>query len=423
MKIRASGSIFSHANVFIAVPLLSTAIGAQAVETGFVEDSTAGLNLRNYYINRNYVSDSATQSKAEAWSQAFILNYKSGFTQGLVGFGLDAMGLYAVKLDGGRGTPGTQLLPIHDDGQAADDYGRLAIAGKVRISATELKVGEWMPTLPILRSDDGRSLPQTFRGAQVTSREIENLTLYGGQFRANSPRNDASMDDMFLAQKPGVFSDRFNFVGGEYTFNDKRTLLGGWGAELKDIYRQQMIQITHSQPIGTWTLAANVQWFTGKDDGRSLAGGLDNRTWSGLFSAMHGANTFYIGLQKVSGQDGWMKVNGTSGGSLANDSFSSSYENANERSWQVRHDYNFVALGVPGLVLMNRYIKGSGIHIGGETGVKEWGRETELAYVFQAGALKDLNIKWRNSTLRRGWGTHTSFNENRLVLNYPFSLF
>lgn len=81
MKIRASGSIFSHANVFVAVPLLSTAIGAQAVETGFVEDSTAGLNLRNYYINRNYVSDSATQSKAEAWSQAFILNYKSGFTQ------------------------------------------------------------------------------------------------------------------------------------------------------------------------------------------------------------------------------------------------------------------------------------------------------------------------------------------------------
>ncbi|MNP09456.1 Porin-like protein NicP precursor [compost metagenome] len=184
-----------------------------------------------------------------------------------------------------------------------------------------------------------------------------------------------------------------------------------------------MIQVTHSQPIGKWTLGANVQWYKGQDEGRSLAGDLDNRTWSGLFSARYGANTFSIGLQKVSGRDGWMKVNGTSGGSLANDSFSSSYENANERSWQVRHDYNFVALGVPGLVVMNRYIKGRGIHVGGETGVKEWGRETELAYVFQSGALKDLNIKWRNSTLRRGWGTNTSFNENRLILNYPLSLF
>ena len=30
--------------------------------------------------------------------------------------------------------------------------------------------------LPILRSDDGRSLPQTFRGGQVTSNEIAGLT-------------------------------------------------------------------------------------------------------------------------------------------------------------------------------------------------------------------------------------------------------
>lgn len=119
--------------------------------------------------------------------------------------------------------------------------------------------------------------------------------------------------------------------------------------------------------VAASTTATRYQWYVGKEDGRSLAGDLDNRTWSGLFSAMYGANTFYIGLQKVSGRDGWMKVNGTSGGSLANDSFSSSYENANERSWQVRHDYNFVAVGVPGLVLMNRYIQGSGIRVGGET--------------------------------------------------------
>lgn len=118
-----------------------------------------------------------------------------------MGFGVDAIGMYAVKLDGGRGRRGAQLLPVHDDGRPADDYGRLAIAGKARFSATELKVGEWMPTLPILRSDDGRPLPQTFRGAQITSREIENVTLYGGQFRGNSPRNDASMEEMFLELK------------------------------------------------------------------------------------------------------------------------------------------------------------------------------------------------------------------------------
>lgn len=423
MKIRAFDAVYNHSSLFFVLPLLGTAMGVQATDTGFIEDSTATLTLRNFYINRNFVSDSATQSKAEEWSQAFILNYKSGFTQGTVGFGADAIGMYAIKLDGGRGTRGTQLLPVHDDGRPADDYGRLAIAGKARISATELKVGEWMPNLPILRSDDGRSLPQTFQGAQITSREIENVTLYGGQFRGNSPRNDASMEDMFFAQKPGGRTDRFNFVGGEYTFNDKRTMLGLWNAELKGIYSQQLVQLTHSQPVGDWVLGVNAGWFIGKDEGRSLSGDLDNRTGYGLFSARLGGNTFYIGLQKVSGQDGWMKVNGTSGGSLGNDSYNSSYENANERSWQVRHDYNFAALGVPGLTLMNRYLKGTDVRVGTVTDASEWGRESELAYVFQSGAFKSLNIKWRNSTLRREWGTNTSFNENRLIVNYPVSLF
>ena len=39
-----------------------------------------------------------------------------------------------------------------------------------------------------------------------------------------------------------------------------------------------------------------------------------------LFSARYGLHTLYLGLQKVSGDDGWMRVNGTSGGTLANDS-------------------------------------------------------------------------------------------------------
>ena len=58
----------------------------------------------------------------------------------------------------------------------------------------------------------------------------------------------------------------------------------------------------------------------------------DNKTYSGLFGLQVGGNTFYVGLQKVSGDNGWMRVNGTSGGTLANDSFNSSYDNANERS-------------------------------------------------------------------------------------------
>ncbi|RON53243.1 porin [Pseudomonas frederiksbergensis] len=405
----------------IAAALAGNALPAAAEESGFVEGAKVNLNLRNFYINRNFTNPTKAQGKAEEWTQSFILDAKSGFTQGTVGFGMDVLGLYSVKLDGGKGTGGTQLLPLDHDGRPADNFGRTNVAFKAKLSQTEVKVGEWMPVLPILRSDDGRSLPQTFRGGQITSKEIDGLTLYGGQFRANSPRDDSSMSDMSMVGKAAFTSDRFNFQGGEYVFNDKHTQIGLWNAELKDIYSQQFVNLIHTQPIGDWTLGANLGFFYGKDDGSARAGELDNKTWSGMFSAKYGGNTFYVGLQKLTGDSAWMRVNGTSGGTLANDSYNNSYDNAQERSWQLRHDYNFVALGIPGLTLMNRYISGDNVHTGAITNGKEWGRESELGYTVQSGTLKDLNFKWRNSTMRRDF-SNNEFDENRLIVSYPISL-
>jgi hypothetical protein len=403
----------------LALPLVTQA-------AGFVEDTKASINLRNAYFNRNftnpaYPNAAAPQGKAEEWTQNFILDVKSGFTQGTVGFGVDVMGLYSQKLDGGKGTGGSQLLPIHDDGRPADNFGRLGVAGKARISKTELKVGEWMPVLPILRSDDGRSLPQTFRGGQITSKEFAGVSLYGGQFRGNSPRNDASMEDMSLNGRGAFTSDRFNFGGADYTFNEKRTQVGVWYAQLEDIYNQKFINLLHSQPVGDVTLAANLGYFWGKEDGNKLAGDLDNKTAYAMLSAKYLGNTLYLGLQKVSGDDGWFRVNGTSGGTLANDSYNASYDNAKERSWQLRHDLDFVVLGVPGLTLMNRYISGDNVHTGAITDGKEWGRESELAYTVQSGTFKSLTVRWRNSSIRRDFSAN-EFDENRVFITYPISL-
>ncbi|QSL86663.1 porin [Pseudomonas fluorescens] len=405
----------------IALAIAGLALPASAEESGFVEGAKVNLNLRNFYINRNFTNPTKTQGKAEEWTQSFILDAKSGFTQGTVGFGMDVLGLYSIKLDGGKGTGGTQLLPLDHDGRPADNFGRTNVAFKAKLSQTEVKVGEWMPVLPILRSDDGRSLPQTFRGGQITSKEIAGLTLYGGQFRANSPRDDSSMSDMSMTGKAAFTSDRFNFQGGEFLFNDKRTQIGLWNAQLKDIYSQQYLNVLHSQPLGDWTLGANLGFFYGKEDGSARAGDLDNKTWYGMFSAKYGGNTFYLGLQKLTGDSAWMRVNGTSGGTLANDSYNASYDNAQERSWQLRHDYNFAAMGIPGLTLMNRYISGDNVHTGTITDGKEWGRESELGYTVQSGTLKDLNVRWRNSTMRRDF-SNNEFDENRLIVSYPISL-
>ncbi|MFD2837972.1 OprD family porin [Azotobacter vinelandii] len=406
--------------------LLALPLAAHAA--GFVEDAKGTLTLRNFFINRNFKGDNATRSKAEEWTQNLLLDLKSGYTEGPLGFGLDVLGLYSVKLDGGKGTGGTQLLPLDHDGKPADQFGRLAVAGKLKFSETELRAGEWALVLPILRSDDGRSLPQTFRGSMLTSKEIENLTLHAGHITGNSPRDDGSMEEMTLFGTSPYTSDRtsddFDFGGLEYSFNGKRTLVGVWYARLKDIYKQRYIQLQHSQPLGgDWTLGANIGYFDGEDDGEALEGHLDNKALSGLFSLRTGAHTFYLGLQRISGDSKWLRVNGTSGGTLANDSYNSSYDNARERSWQLRYDYNFAALGMPGLTFMTRYISGKNIHVGAVDDGEEWGRESEVAYVVQSGAAKNLTLRWRNTTMRRDYGSDNQFNEQRLIIQYPLSLF
>ena len=402
--------------IAVAVMASSLSVGVQAA--GFVEDAKVTLGLRNYYFNRNFLNQTqGGQGQAEGWTQSFILDARSGYTEGTVGFGLDVLGLYSVKLDGGRGTTGSQLLPVHDDGRQADDFGRTAVAAKAKISKTELKVGEWFAVLPILRADDGRSLPQTFQGAQVTSNEIDGLTLYGGQFWKNSQRNDASREEMSFG---GVEGDDFNFGGGEYRFNGNNTMVGVWHARLEDVYKQSYVQLTHSQPVGDWVLGANLGYVNGKEEGAAKAGKLDNKVYQGALTAKTGNNSFTVAYQRLSGDTKFMRIDGASGGTLVNDGFTNSYDNPEERSWQVRHDYNFAGLGIPGLTLMNRYVSGSNIHTGGRTDAEEWGRESELAYTIQEGTLKNLSVRWRNSNVRRDVGT--DLHENRLIINYPLSI-
>ena len=396
---------------------------------GFVDDAKVSLNLRNYYFNRNYINHSGPrlngddQSQAEGWTQSFILDARSGFTEGTVGFGLDVLGLYSIKLDGSDTVANSQLLPMHDDGDPADQYGRTAVAAKAKISKTELKVGEWFAVLPILRADDGRSLPQTFQGAQITSNEIAGLSLYGGQFWKNSQRNDASREEM--AFNAGgtlgvVEGDDFNFGGAEYRFNGNATMVGAWHARLEDVYQQSFVQLTHSQPVGDWVLGANLGYFTGKEEGAAKAGDLDNKVYQASFSAKTGNNTFTASYQRLTGDTKFLRIDGASGGSLVNDGFTASFDNPEERSWQLRHDYNFAGLGIPGLTLMNRYTSGDNIETSSRSNAEEWARESELAYTIQEGTLKNLSIRWRNSDVRRDVGQDA--HENRLIINYPLSI-
>ncbi|MBH4467155.1 OprD family outer membrane porin, partial [Pseudomonas aeruginosa] len=94
-------------------------------QADLVEDSHASLELRNFYFNRDF-RQSGARDNADEWAQGFLLRLESGFSEGSVGFGVDAIGLLGLKLDSGGGSGGTGLLPADGSaGGSQDDYAKL----------------------------------------------------------------------------------------------------------------------------------------------------------------------------------------------------------------------------------------------------------------------------------------------------------
>lgn len=109
-----------------------------------------------------------------------------------------------------------------------------------------------------------------------------------------------------------AFSDAFNYAGGDYAFNTKRTSLGLWYAQLKDIYNQRYIGLKHSEPVGDWILGANLGYYDSQADSAKLAGNVDNQAFYSLLSAKRGGHTFYIGYQAMYGDSAFPASSRTS---------------------------------------------------------------------------------------------------------------
>ncbi|UMZ13530.1 OprD family porin [Pseudomonas sp. MPFS] len=403
----------------------AAALAAPLTQAAFFEDSSATFETRNMYFNRDFRDGtSAQQSKRDEWAQGFMLNLQSGYTEGTVGFGVDALGMLGVKLDSSPDRTGTGLLPTHDDGRAANQYSKLGLTGKIRFSATELKVGSLIPELPILKPNDGRILPQTFQGGLLTSGEISNLTFTGGRLDKAKDRDDSNYEDIRLNNKNSRFAGNvagkhFNFGGLDYKLSDKITASYHF-AQLDDVYNQHFVGLVASRPMGPGTFASDLRLAISNDQGQARGGKIDNRALNGLVSYALKGHKLSAAYQHMSGDSAFPYVDG-SDPYLVNFVQINDFAGAEERSWQARYDYDFAKLGIPGLSFMTRYLSGDNIALkNGGTG-KEWERDTELKYVVQSGTFKDVAVRLRNATYRSNYSARDA-DEVRLLLSYSVAL-
>ena len=398
-----------------------------SVSAAFFEDSSVALTTRNYYLDRDYKGESSVSAVRE-WAQGFIFKANSGYTEGPIGLGLDLTGMLGVKLDSSPHRSGTQLLPIDPQTRKAkDEYSELGVTLKARFSKTNLSVGTQLPTLPVITASPARLLPQTFRGASVTSSEIENLTVQAGRMDRVNLRDSTNDQPIAMASpngrfKPGVFSDRFDYFGGDYRLSENLTARY-YHAELENIYEQDFLGGIHSIPVGPGKLKTELRVFDSRENGRAEAGKVDNLNAGLTLSYQTGGHTFGVGYMHQTGDTGFAYLAGGEPVVLSDGTMSADFVNPKERTMLLRYDYNFVAMGIPGLTGMIRYLRGTNIDLPnlGGSNLTESSKDLELSYVVQSGPAKDLAFRVRHAFYRNNLSSAATFrddNETRINIDY-----
>jgi hypothetical protein len=430
-------------------------LAQQAGAAGFLEDSKASISSRTMYYDadmREGASIPANRQRETAEGLKF--DYLSGFTQGTVGFGIDAQALVGIHLDGGKGhhpTGNSNSFFPSDGNEAADEWSRLDGNVKARFSKTEAHLGGALaPNLPILIANDSRLLPQTFEGGTITSKEIDNVTFNLGQLEHASGRASSNSTGLSVAGATQD-SNKFQYAGADWKVT-KDLMLQYYYANLEDFYKQNFLGLVHVYPIAAnQSFKTDIRYFDSSSDGKNgdpgfrfnnnngfakNPGEVDNKTWSAMFTYTLGGNAFLIGHQRVNDDGGFVFLNqgnlvdsngnpeGAGGASFYSftDATVGSFIRAGENTTFGQYSYDFASLGVPGLKASIAYLNGQDIKATNGVGkdLSEHETDARIDYVIQTGALKGFGTTLRHGTYRGNTSTLDQ-DQTRLIFNYTYS--
>jgi imipenem/basic amino acid-specific outer membrane pore len=421
---------------------------AQSQSNGFVQDSAWSLLNRTVYDHREYrhgARNSAARNAykprderngyAEEWAYGLMGTLQSGFTQGLIGVGVDTHAYLGTQLDSGGGRAGkARLLGLDNQGHPKDEFSRGGAALKLRLSSTVLSYGEQRVKTPVFSSSDSRLLPETATGLFLSSNEFAALKLVAGHFTDSTDRNASSHDQgLVVNYSNAVKGKTFDLAGMVFT-PAKNLNLSLYSSRYEDTWNQHYLGSTFLQTLGEKrSLALNLNLYRTLDKGKSLSGRIDNTTWSLMSTYTQGPHGFSLGYQKVDGNTPFDYV--TRGAIFISNAVQLSDFNApNEQSWQARYDLDITPWGLPGLSMSAAYVRGSqidGSHVdpqggyawlGYGQGGKHWERDLEMRYVVQGGAAKGTTLSLRHNVHRGNTAqAELDTDQIRLAVEYPLT--
>lgn len=421
---------------------------AVSVFDSVIDDSHWSLLTRSVYERRDYLNGgksnggrnktlakSERSDYAEEWGLGLMGSFESGYTRGLLGFGVDAHAYVAQNLMGDDYRVGKiRLLPVDQDGYAQDGIARGGVALKAKLSNTVVRYGEQRVKTPVFSASDSRLLPETMHGWFINSKEFDALSLVGGHFTGSTDRNSRSTNNDLTVNylNPATRrGDAFDLVGGTWT-GVPRMSVSLFSGRLTDTWVTTYAGASYNVPLpNKASLALDAQVYHSRDTGNALAGDIDNTTASLMATYAASAHKIGLGWQKVASDTPFDYV--TRGAIyLSNAAQLSDFNAPHETSWQLRYELDATALGVPGMSLGAAYVRGSGIdgtRMGADSGYawlgygkdgKHWERDLWVRYTVPSGTAKGTSVLLRYGVHRANAAqAELDADQIRLSVEFP----
>ncbi|OTG81163.1 OprD family outer membrane porin [Acinetobacter sp. ANC 4648] len=432
--------------VLIQAALISSTYASEQSEAkGFVEDADASVLLRNGYISRdkkNGVNDTSS------WAQTAILTADSGFTQGVVGFGVGVVGDFSFKI-GDNSHAGNNMIALKNNGardangnvDPYDQWTRGGASVKARISNTTVRYGTQVLDIPVLASNTTRLVPEYFTGTLLTSHEIKNLEVIAGKFTKNQMSDQINTDGNHL--------NRAVVWGAKYKFDDQLTT-SYYGLDIQDKLDRHYVNANYKYPLAnqgsltfdfsgyhtTFDKNANTYSATGPVDANYAQTGQagvekTNNIWALSSTYNQGSHSLMLAYQQNTGDVGYdygQNADGFQSIYLPN-SYMSDFIGNHEKSAQIQYNVDFGGYGVPGLNWTTAFVYGWDIKVRDITdNAQEREFFNQVKYTIQSGFAKDASLRVRNSYYRASDTYQTNAyigdtNEWRIFLDIPVKFF
>lgn len=403
--------------------LLSTPVCAN----DFIDKSRVELTTRNFYFDRDF-QEQSTYPAAKDWTQGFILKANSGYSEGMVGFGLDILATAGFKLDADAEHASTGNLPRDPrSNEPASSYGEIGVTAKAKMSQTEIKIGTLIPMNPVLVASPARLLPQTYQGISLQSKEIQNLDLQAAYIDKVNHRDSTNYENIKISGVNGRFkaaeTNDLYYLGGYYDFNQAFKLTTFY-MDVNNLYHQTMLGLQHKYLLNEQTnLTSQLRYYNSRDEGQAKAGLVDNDLFHAHFELKHDSHKLMFSTFQHHGETAFPYLSGGETGLLI-DTWPGDFLNAKEKVYSFRYEYDFKKQ-VPGLRFMTRYTVGHNIdapHLGG-TDLKEDELDFDLGYSLQSGLFKNLGLRARYAIYDNNMLPTANIkpaNETRINIDYTW---